>query len=258
MNKLTIVLFLCICISVSRAEAQYSNTATTRIYRGDPRVLIDEDSHTGTAPVSATSSHFEGVTAATNDATAGFNDLHVRSSIVSDSNAPEFLVTSLAEWKDQLFFRKNGQFISADNVRVTVHLQGNIDIQPPTLIQWGGFNVTLGNRGVGREFGFNGPYDDFYTSTQSASWNATEGLALTFRLSAHPLTDANITSSLVDFSTGARITNIEVIGPNGQPDPTVVITSSSGTSYVPEPAALALLICGIGAICSSRLPRTYG
>jgi len=125
-------------------------------------------------------------------------------------------------------------------------VKGLIDFQPPFPSQWLTFGVFFGNSGSGIGLGFNGPYDQSYsTNSLNHTWNAAEGLALKFQLIGYAFNSPTVLSSLTDFSGGAQITNIALLGPNGQPDPTVTITSSSGVVYnVPEPHTF-LLVAGL-------------
>jgi len=255
MKTILLTALFCSCVSFALAATpNYSMTATTRIFRGEPSVLVNEDTHTDQAPVIASVSRTDGATTATADATAGFNDLHVRSTDFGAVNSTKLAATSLAVWNDRLFFKRNGQDIATGSIAVTVSVKGVIDVQPPAVSQWFGFTVTLGGAGSGIGLGFNGSYDQLFPlSPQSRSWSASDGLALRFSMSALASNDAPTLSVLTDFSAGARITNIAFIGVGGQPDPTVNISSSSGLIYgIPEPHTLLLAIWSANVVAIVR------
>jgi hypothetical protein len=256
MKRFLKTIVLCAWASSALAAApNYSATATARIYRGEPSVLTNEDIHTGQAPVSASVSLTDGWTAATANTTAGFNDLHVRSSsIATDLNSTKLTAISVADWNDRLFFKRNGQDITTGKIAVTVYVKGVIDFQPPISFSWLQFNVSLAGSGGGIGLVANGNYDQLFAlSPQSKSWNASDGLALDFQLVGTAVNNAPALSALTDFSAGSRITNIALLGSNGQPDPTVNISSSSGVIYnVPEPHAWLLAICSASAAVVPR------
>jgi hypothetical protein len=250
MKKILAAVICCVSVSTARAAApNYSDTATTRIFRGQPSQLVQQDTHTDSASVSASVVHTEGGASATGDATAGFNELHVRSSsVATNSSSTALTAISVAQWNDRLFFRRNGQDITSGDIAVVVHAQGVVDFQPPSPNEWLTFGVTFGNGGGGIGLGFNGSYDQFYDITSLGhSWSASDGLALQFNMVGSASNTGTILSGLVDFSAGARITNISLLGPNGLPDPTVSITASSGVVYgVPESQIWLLALCGLG------------
>jgi hypothetical protein len=237
----------------------YSDTATTRIARSSNNALISQDSHTDTVPVSATVSDTEGGTTAKSDASAGFNDLHVRASTVgTNSSSTQLTTTAIAQWNDHLFFRRGGQNITSGNIAMTVHAKGSIDIEPPMISPWFSFNVGLGGGATGIGAGINGAYDQLYNlPAQSVTWNATDGLPMTFALAALVGNTTTTLSAVVDFSAGAQITSIALLDSHGLPDPTVTITSASGIVYgVPEPEVFPLLLCALGLVQLRRVrPR---
>src|SRR3954454_12236366 len=117
------------CIWVSAACAvtpSFSDTATTRITRGNSNTLVTQDSHTDTNPVSATVNDLEGGTTAKSDASAGFNDLHVRSSTFgTNSSSTQLTSIANAQWNDHLFFQRAGQVVTSGKFAVTVHAKGS-------------------------------------------------------------------------------------------------------------------------------------
>jgi hypothetical protein len=237
---------------------QFSLESTARIVRSDPNTDLDQDAQSGQSPVSASADASEGGTMATADSSAAFNDLHVRAySAATNFTSTRLLAIATAEWNDRLYFERNGQPVSSGSIVITFHTKGVIDFQPPHATQYLSISLSLNGSGGGIALGQNGAYDQHFDRIfGQRTWSAVDGLAMRFSMSANAGNASNILTALTDFSAGSRITNISLLGPNGQPDPTVKITSSSGVIYaVPEPHTVALAVCLASMAALFRRPR---
>jgi hypothetical protein len=206
----------------------------------------------------------DGGTTAVADNAAEFNSVHLKMSGGGASPInPPIQVAGGAEWNDSLFFKRNGVDVLSGVVEVTAHVDGNIIAQglgdEPILPSnvWISFSAYVGLGGGGYAYGGTGMFENV-TTTQSlpTSWTAAVGIPIKVSIYGYVQNGEAPSSIVADFSSTAQIVDVAYLGPDGQPDSSVTVTSASGIVYgVPEPSGWLLAIAGIANIVWYRRPR---
>jgi hypothetical protein len=265
-NVLAFFFFMTLVARISQADAGFLMKATAKVLNGDSNTQLDFDSRQAQTIVAANSHADFGGTSAAADAWTAANGLHARSSLVAaEPTSANLLAWANSEWDDTLFLKRNTTDVLSGRFIVSIHLGGTVDFEPPFPTQWLYVGTQLGPGSGLVSYGLNGKYDEFFqfaidnplSPGSPFSWDALNGLSLKFSLTAmvgNGRYDGYVLSGLTDFT--ASIANVAYIGANGQPDPSVTITSASGTIYeIPEPSGWLLAMAGVASIAAYRRPR---
>jgi hypothetical protein len=187
-----------------------------------------------------------GGTTAHATATGDFNKLGASAEVTA--SLPELNETmggaAGATWQDSLIFERDGKPITSGTVRVSADIDGTISLSGEGAGARATLNLNAG--GASKEVNFTdaGSYQDTVRLIATGDWSELNYLPVQLQLF---LGGGNRTfdpsTSTVDFSSTAKITSVVYLTPDGQPDPTVTITSASGVVYgVPEPTCGALAV----------------
>ncbi len=171
------------------------------------------------------------------------------------------LVGGLTEalWCDVLGFDVLGDFVSGGSVLLEAELHGQILL----FGEGAGARATL-NLAAGPveneeraqiTFTENGIFNTRISLTYTG--DLSQGLNVSLQLLLGAGNNSFMPSiSQADFASTARITRVVFLTPEGQPDPSVNITSASGTLYgVPEPSTGALAV--VCLVCAGGVLRRW-
>ena len=172
-------------------------------------------------------------------ATSDFNKLGAFARVVA--SLPELNETmggaATATWQDSLFFEQHGVRITSGIVRVSADIDGTISLSGDGAGARATLNLSAG--GLSKEISYteSGSYQDTLRLVETGDWDPLEGLPVKLQLFLGGGNNSfSPSTSEVDFSSTATITSVVYLTPDGQPDPSVTITSASGVVYgVPEP-----------------------
>ena len=162
-----------------------------------------------------------------------------------------------ATWDDSLIFERNGLPITSGSVRVSADTDGMISLSGEGAGARATLNLSAGGSSKEVSFTDNGSYQDTLRLIETGEWDAADGLPIKLQLF---LGGGNNwfapSTSEVDFSSTATITSVVYLTPDGQPDPSVTVTSASGVVYgVPEPTCGALAIVCLCSAGGARFRR---
>jgi hypothetical protein len=166
---------------------------------------------------------------------------------------PEFnsFVGGLTEsnWTETLFFDVRGERVDSGSVLLEANFDGHISLSGEgagaraTMILYGGeFREATAQVGVAQSGSVNSSVAVIYTGELSLGLPVELQLLLSAGNNSFSpsISDAN-------FQSTAKITKVAFLTPQGEPDPSVNVTSASGIVYgVPEPSGGALAVVCLG------------